>query len=181
MKGESKRIAELVTAVRPRTRKAAEYAERAEEAEWDGIGFLDNQNLCGDIYVSLALAANATDRIQLSTEVTNPVTRHPAVTAAAIASIQEASEGRAVLGIGRGDSALAFVGHAPAYVKVLDSYLEALQAYLNGGRVAFDDLTFCRGMAPTVDSLKMADRPQGSRLRWIDRQDGKVPVAVAAT
>lgn len=69
---------EIITAVRPRTRKAAEYAMRAEEAGWHGIGFLDNQNLCGDIYVSMALAASTTQRIQLSTDVTNPATRHPA-------------------------------------------------------------------------------------------------------
>lgn len=172
---------EIITAVRPRTRKTAEYAKRAEEAGWHGIGILDNQNLCGDIYVSLALAASNTERIQLSTDVTNPVTRHPAVTAGAIASIQEASEGRAVLGIGRGDSALAFVGHAPAYVKVLDSYLEALQAYLKGSSVAFDDLTYCRSMAPSADTLKLADTPADSRLRWLDSRDKKVPVAVAAS
>ncbi len=172
---------ELITAVRPRTRKAVEYAKRAEDAGWHGIGLLDNQNQCGDIYVSLALAASATERIQLSTDVTNPVTRHPAVAAGAIAKIQEASEGRAALGIGRGDSAPAFVGHAPAYVWVLDSYLKAFQAYLKGSSVAFEDLTNCRGLAPTVDTLKMADTPADSRLRWLDSRDKKVPVAVAAS
>ena len=173
---------ELITAVRPRTRKAVEYARRAEEAGWRGIGFLDNQNLCGDIYVSLALAASATERIQLSTDVTNPVTRHPAVTAGAIASIQEVSEGRATLGIGRGDSALAFVGHAPAYVRVLDSYLKALQAYLKGSSVAFEDVAaHCRGLAPPVDTMKLADTPADSRLRWLDAGDRKAPVAVAAS
>ncbi len=172
---------ELLTAVRPRTRKAVDYAKRAEDAGWHGIGILDNQNLCGDIYVSLALAASATERIQLSTDVTNPVTRHPAVAAGAIASIQEASEGRAVLGIGRGDSALAFVGHAPAYVRVLDSYLKALQAYLTGSSVAFEELTHCRGLAPPVDTLKLADTPADSRLMWLDARDKKVPVAVAAS
>lgn len=172
---------EMITAVRPRTRKTAEYARRAEDAGWHGIGILDNQNLCGDIYVSLALAASATERIQLSTDVTNPVTRHPAVTAGAIASIQEASEGRAVLGIGRGDSALAFVGHAPAYVRVLDSYLKALQAYLKGSSVAFDDLPYWRGMAPSVSTMKLADTPADSRLRWLDSRDRKVPVSVAAS
>ena len=172
---------EIITAIRPRTRKITEYAKRAEEAGWHGIGILDNQNLCGDIYVALALAACATERIQLSTDVTNPVTRHPAVTAGAIASIQEASEGRAVLGIGRGDSALAFVGHAPAYVSVLDSYLKALQAYLKGSSVAFDDLPYWHDMAPRADTLKLADAPADSRLRWLDSRDKKVPVAVAAS
>ncbi len=173
---------ELITAVRPRTRRAAEFAVRAEEAGWHGIGFLDNQNLCGDVYVCLALAAAATERIQLSTDVTNPVTRHPAVTAGAIASIQEVSGGRASLGIGRGDSALAFVGHAPAYTRLLESYLKALQAYLRGDSVAFGELTpWWRDMAPPVDAVQVADASDESRLRWIDSRDTKVPVYGAAT
>ena len=82
MQSVTHRRVEMITAIRPRTRKSAEYARKAEEAGWHGIGFLDNQNLCGDIYVSMALAASATERIQLSTDVTNPATRHPAVTEA---------------------------------------------------------------------------------------------------
>jgi 5,10-methylenetetrahydromethanopterin reductase len=50
----------------------------------------------------MAIAAHVTDRIQLGTGVTNPYTRHPAVAAGAVASIQGESGGRAVLGIGRG-------------------------------------------------------------------------------
>ncbi len=172
---------EIITAVRPRTRNAMDYAKRAEEAGWDGIGFLDNQNLCSDTYVSLALAASATERIQLSTDVTNPVTRHPAVTASAIASIQEVSEGRATLGIGRGDSALAFVGRAPAYTRVFERYLKALQAFLNGDSVAFDDLAHSRGLAPHVETLNLTETAGDSRLRWLDSRDKKVPVSVAAS
>ena len=172
---------EILTAVSPNTRQAADYAKRVEEAGWHGIGFFDSQNLGGDTYVSMALAAAATERAELSTDVTNPLTRHPAVTAGAIASVQEASGGRAVLGIGRGDSALAYVGHAPVYANFFENYLKALQAYLSGGSVAFDDLTFGRGMAPHVDTLKLADTPDDSRLTWLDPNDKKVPVAVAAS
>ena len=171
-----------ITAAVLNTRLAQIFAMMAEEAGWDGIGFLDNQNLCGDVYVCLALAAAATERIQLSTDVTNPVTRHPAVTAGAIASIQQVSGGRASLGIGRGDSALAFVGHAPAYTRLLESYLAALQAYLKGDGVAFEELTPWRlEMAPRVDSVQLADTSDESRLRWIDAQDKKVPVYGAAS
>ena len=72
---------EILTAVSPNTRRAADYAKRAEEAGWHGIGFFDSQNLGGDTYVSMALAAAVTERVELSTDVTNPLTRHPAVTA----------------------------------------------------------------------------------------------------
>ena len=50
----------------------------------------------------MTTAAVATERLRLSTGVTNPVTRHPAVTAGAAASVQSVSGGRMSLAIGRG-------------------------------------------------------------------------------
>src|SRR5215211_1924899 len=86
---------------------APRSAERAEREGWDGIVVVDSQNLSGDPFVGLALAARETSRLRLGTGVSNPATRHPAAAAAAIASVHVASGGRAVLGVGRGDSALA--------------------------------------------------------------------------
>lgn len=85
-------------------------AKRAEAQGWDGLGVVDSQNRSGDPYVALAMAASATERIGLSTAVTNSLTRLPAATAAAIASVDRVADGRAVLGIGRGDSAVADLG-----------------------------------------------------------------------
>lgn len=172
---------EILTAVSPSIKLAGDYARRVEDAGWHGIGLFDSQNLSGDTYVTMALAANASEQIELSTDVTNPLTRHPAVTAGAIASVQEISGGRAVLGIGRGDSALAYVGHAPVYANFFENYLKALQSYLGGRSVAFDELTHWRSMAPHVDTLKLADTPDDSRLMWLDPNEKKVPVAVAAS
>src|SRR6478609_7372229 len=42
--------------------------------------------------------------------VSNPVTRHPTVMASMIATIAQLYEGRAVLGVGRGDSAVRALG-----------------------------------------------------------------------
>lgn len=139
-----------------------DVACRAEEDGFDGLVFTDSQNLAGDPYVALALAAHATSRITLATGVTNPVTRHPAVTACAIASVQAESNGRAELGIGRGDSALAYIGRDPAPAGVLERYVQRLQTYLRGEDVDID------GYA--------------SRLRWLRHvHQPKVPVHVAAT
>jgi 5,10-methylenetetrahydromethanopterin reductase len=161
--------------------RTARFAERAEAAGWAGLAVVDSQHLSGDSYVALALAAQATDRLGLSTGVTNPVTRHPAVTAAAIASIHAVSGGRAALGIGRGDSALAHLGRAPARVAPFERYLVALQSYLRGDAVAFDALDFHERMAPPVAALGLADTPSTSRLHWLDPTLPKVPVEVAAT
>ena len=62
---------------------------------------------------AMALGARVTDRLRFMTGVTNPATRHPAALATAIATVQEVSGGRAILGIGRGDTALFHLGRQP--------------------------------------------------------------------
>jgi len=162
---------------------AARMAVRAEHAGYDGMVVVDSQNLAGDCYVALAMAARETERLQLATGVTNPFTRHPAVTASAIASIQVSSGGRAVLGIGRGDSALAHLGRAPARVRHLARYVATVQAYLRGDEVAFDDLApFVPADAPpSVGSLGLDATEASSRLHFLPAGLPKVPVDVAAT
>ena len=66
-------------------RAAQRQAQEAEEAGWHGMLVVDSQNLSGDPYVSLALAAVATTRLGLGTGVTNSVTRHAAATACGVA------------------------------------------------------------------------------------------------
>lgn len=162
-------------------RRAGDFAERAERLGWDGMAVVDSQNLSGDVYVALAAAASRTERLGLATAVTNPVTRHPAVTASAIASVNALSNGRATLGIGRGDSSLAHLGRAPASVKVFASYLDALQSYLRGDPVPFEELAFHERLAPDVSSLGLADTAEASRIAWLPDSRPKVEVEVAAT
>lgn len=146
----------------PTPGSAASTAHALEDAGWDGVFFPDTQCLSGDVYSALALAASATSRIMLGPGVTNPVTRHPSVTASAIATIQVESAGRAVLGLGRGDSSLAYIGREPAPVKVFDQYLTDVQQYL-------------RGEAVDIDGYP-------SRNTWLgDSGQPKVEVDVAAT
>jgi 5,10-methylenetetrahydromethanopterin reductase len=150
-------------------------AQHAEAAGFDGITIVDSQNLSGDPYVSLAMAGSATERIKLGTGVTNPWTRHPAVTASSIATVHAVSGGRAVLGIGRGDSALAHLGFAPASVKVFDDYLRRLQGYLRGEEVPFE-------AGANVATLGLAEVPRSSKIEWLrPGRFPKIPVDVAAT
>jgi 5,10-methylenetetrahydromethanopterin reductase len=162
-------------------RRAGSYAERAEAAGWAGMAVVDSQNLSGDAYVALTVAATRTERLGLATAVTNPITRHPAVTASAIASVHALSNGRATLGIGRGDSSLAHLGRAPASVALFTAYLETLQAYLRGDPVDFESLSFHEQMAPDVSSLGLADTAESSRITWLPDSRPKVEVDVAAT
>ena len=161
--------------------RAGRIAREAEERGWDGLVVVDSQNLSGDSWVSLTAMTLATGRLRLGTGVTNPVTRHPAVTAGAAASIQRLSGGRMVLGIGRGDSALAHVGRAPARVGYFIAYLGALRSYLHGEAVDFTRLPFGDEAAPEVATLGLADTPAASALEWLNERDARVPLEVAAT
>ncbi len=160
----------------------AAEAERAEADGWDGLSVPDSQNLTGDPYVALALAASVTSHLLLRTGVTNSFTRHPAVTAASILTVQVESKGRAVLGIGRGDSALAYLGLAPVPVNLFRTYVERVQGYLRGEEMPFDLQTDSKGEVASADALAMASAPRGSKLRWAQyARVPKVPVDGAVT
>jgi 5,10-methylenetetrahydromethanopterin reductase len=107
------------------------------------------------------MAAQVTQRITLATGATNPGTRHPAVVASAIATLQVESRGRAVLGIARGDSAMAYIGRKPLPLDDFGRCLEQIQRYLRSEPVD------CDGYA--------------SVLQWIPDDLKKVPMSVAAT
>jgi len=150
-----------------------QQAVRAEQLGYDGIVYVDNPNRWGDTYVTLATAAAATSRLKLGTGVTNSYTRHPIVTASAMATLQAESGGRMHLGIGRGDAALANLGRAPHGVEPFERYLTQVQTYLRGEEVAFED--------SDVDTLGLSERPTAARISWISSVKPKVPVDVAAT
>jgi 5,10-methylenetetrahydromethanopterin reductase len=153
----------------------------AAEAEgWDGQMFMDSQSLSPDPYVLMGACAARTSRIKLSPGVTNPLTRHRAVSAAGIATLQMISGGRAVLGIGRGDSALAYLGHAPVRVATFEKALRELQTLLGGGRVGFEAIA-ADSEAPSLETLSLGDRPKDFALSWLPADLPKVPLDVAAT
>ena len=158
---------ELWTTTVASARAAQRSAQEIEAAGWDGMLVVDSQNLSGDPYVSLALAATTTTRIGLGTGVTNSVTRHAAATATAITSVNRVSSGRAVLGIGRGDSALAHLGRAPARLAQFERYLRHLQTYLRGEAVSFDEIDIPHDVAPPMSELELHDAPPASRIAWI--------------
>ncbi|MBV9662626.1 MAG: LLM class flavin-dependent oxidoreductase [Actinobacteria bacterium] len=158
---------------------AAKFAVAAEEGGWDGIAIVDSQNLSGDVYVALAMAARETSKLKVAPGVTNPYTRHPAVTAGAIASVHGESGGRAVMGIGRGDSALAHIGLSPASVTFFENYVARVQGYLRGDEVPFQDQA--EGAAEAVDALGLSDAPRSSRLSWLNPKLPKVPMQIVAT
>ncbi len=81
-----------------------ELGQEAERLGYSRCWVYDEGLATRDVYVTLTAIAHKTNTIQLGTGITNAYTRHPAVTAASIATLDELSGGRAFLGIGAGGS-----------------------------------------------------------------------------
>lgn len=155
-------------------------AEAVEAEGWDGQMFMDSQSLSADPWVLMGAWALATSKLKLSTGVTNPLTRNLAVTATSAATVHAISGGRAVLGIGRGDSALAYLGHAPVSIAAFERAIGMLQKLLSGESVDFSAINEGE-RAPSSESLSLGDRPGATRLKWLPEGMSKVELDVAAT
>ncbi len=87
-------------------------AQAADTLGYDMVGIADTPGIAMDPWVATTLLATDTRRSRVAVCVTNLVTRHPAVAAASIASVDLLAPGRAVLGIGVGHSGTRNLGTA---------------------------------------------------------------------
>ena len=110
-------------------------ARHIETLGFDHLWLTESSLHARDPYQLLALAARATTQLTLGTAVTNPVTRHPALTAVAAATLSEIAGDRAILGIGAGDRPLVALGEKPARLAELEAAIAAIRALLAGERV----------------------------------------------
>lgn len=142
-----------------------ELAERLDERGVGRIWLIDSQLSMKDVYAGLTLAALATRRAELGTGVTNIATRDPTVTAGAIAAVAELSGGRAILGLGSGDSALKGLGLRPTRIAELERALQFLRTFLNGERATWNERTLrLPYAAPGMRLFLAVSRPRMCRL-----------------
>jgi len=85
-------------------------AQAADDLGYDMVGIADTPGIAMDPWVATAILAEHVRRARVAVCVTNLVTRHPAIAAASIASIDLLAPGRAVLGIGVGHSGTKNLG-----------------------------------------------------------------------
>ncbi len=79
-------------------------ARLAEELGFARVWVPDEGLATRDVFVTMAAIAAGTETIAIGTGIVNPYSRHPAMVASAIATIDEMSGGRAFLGYGAGGS-----------------------------------------------------------------------------
>jgi 5,10-methylenetetrahydromethanopterin reductase len=113
----------------------AAFAARVEAAGFDFLWMPDTPLLAGrwrDVYVHLTCAALRTTRLRLGPGVTNPLTRHPVVTASAILSLDEASQGRADLVAGSGYSSAYIIGRKAATLATMRQATQLWRSIFHG-------------------------------------------------
>lgn len=143
--------------------KLAHYTKLAEDNGFDNVWITDHYNN-RDVYTTLAVLAQNTNRIKLGTGVTNPYTRNAAITAQSIGAINEISGGRAILGIGPGDKA-TFDAMGIEWTKPLTTVSETVavvKEYFSGKKVSYE------GERVSINGAKLAFKP------------GNIPIYIGA-
>lgn len=110
----------------------ADLAVTAEDLGFTHVWMAD-ERFYREVYSLLAVIATRTRRIGVGPCVTDPYSRHPALTAAAIHTLDEISGGRAVLGMGAGISGFEEMGvQRPKPTRAIREAVELVRALSRG-------------------------------------------------
>lgn len=139
--------------------EAVGRAQRAEQLGFEAIFFADSQMNNVDPYQAMALCAVNTKRIRFGTAVTNMVYRDPTITANSFATLNEISQGRAIIGMGTGDGPVYSLGRTATKLVDFEKGLRVIR-----------DLLHDRG----IDVPKSEERAGGN----VKLKVGKRPVPI---
>ena len=119
-------------------RRYVPYVQLCEGLGFDSFCHAD-EKWTRDVYVRLALAGAATSQIGLGITVTDPYTRHPALTAQATATLAEATGGRLRVFLGAGSHFETLPGYASVRPAVgIRESAELMRRLWAGERVTLD-------------------------------------------
>ena len=122
----------------PPYKRLVELMRLAERNGFEYGWTYDSHVLWQESFPLLTLAAEATTTMKLGHCVTNPGTRDPTVLASGYATLHDISNGRMVMGIGRGDSARRYIGQQPVKVAEFERRLRMIRDFMNGREVEWN-------------------------------------------
>ena len=122
----------------PPYQRMIELMQLAESHGFEYAWTYDSHVLWQESVPTLALVADRTSKIKLGHMVTNPGTRDPTVLASAYATLHDISNGRMVMAIGRGDSAVRYIGRQPVKVAEFEEALKMIKPFMNGEEVSWN-------------------------------------------
>ena len=116
-----------------------ELIQLAERHGFEYAWTYDSHVLWQESVPLFGYAAHQTSKIKLGHFVTNPGTRDPTVLASAYATLHDLTDGRMVMGIGRGDSARRYIGQQPVKVAEFERACAMIRDFMNGREVTWND------------------------------------------
>jgi len=140
------------------------YAIQAEKGGFSNLWITDHFNN-RNVYVTLTAAAIYTNRITFGPGVTNPYMVNPVFTAQAVATLNELTPGRVVLGIGAGDkTTLESVGvEMQKPLKAVQETIDIFRKITSGENVVYNGEVF-----------------KTAGAKFLFKPKGKIPVYVGA-
>jgi 5,10-methylenetetrahydromethanopterin reductase len=153
--------------------KLAALARLCEEAGFDRFGVAD-WRFYHDVFVVMTACLQATTRLELESLVTDPYVRHPALTAAAMATMDDLSSGRAVLGLGAGLEQPEIWPHQRVHpLDAVRDTVEISRRLFRGETVTYT------GRVISVEGAKLDFRPFRSGLPILIAARGKRMIELA--
>ncbi len=121
---------------------ASRVVELAKMAE--GLGFshawtFDSHVLWQEPFVIYSRILAETERMVVGPMVTNPGTRDWTVIASLFATLNEMSGGRTICGMGRGDSAVRYIGDRPRTLDTMVDSMAVIKGLVAGEEVDYND------------------------------------------
>ncbi len=116
-----------------------ELVDLTEKHGFDYAWTYDSHILWQESYATLPVAATRTEKVKLGHFVTNPGIRDPTIAASWYATMQDLSNGRMVMGIGRGDSSRRVVGLKPVRVAEFEASCQMIKELMNGRPVVWNE------------------------------------------
>jgi probable F420-dependent oxidoreductase len=165
----------------PPYQRLIELMKLAEAQGFEYAWTYDSHVLWQESMPVMALAADQTSTIKLGHMVTNPATRDPTVLASAYATLHDISNGRMIMGVGRGDSAVRYVGRKPMKVADFEDALRMVKPFMNGEEVTWNDKQLqLKWVRPELPEIEMHVAGYGPKaLAGAGRQGDGVIIQLA--
>src|ERR1700742_1560934 len=122
----------------PTALDSPDHIALAERLGYDRAWVYDTPQQSPDVWMTLALAAERTERIGLGPGVLVPSLRHPMVNAAATAALVALAPGRVIVAFGTGFTGRRAMGYRAIPWAFMDAYIRAYRGLLRGETVEWE-------------------------------------------
>jgi 5,10-methylenetetrahydromethanopterin reductase len=166
-----------------RMRSGAALVQALADARAGGFRrvWLYDSGRCIEAIAAMSFALSADPDLTVGVAVANTETRHPVVLANAFATMSNLSGGRVILALGRGDSALKFLGLKPTPLAVFEERVALIRSLLAGESVDVGGRVYRLPEPPKHVPLVLvsADGPRGCELAGRLADGAVIPMAAS--